>query len=656
MLPLLLMLALAQVGDEYESVAPPALSLLPGGAGQSYLVPDPCASIQGIVGGFHGPNGFCAQSLPDAGFNAPAGMTQVDGGALVTFSPGAIVPAQVTQRTCNNGPNCANTTFQRFDGGTGAGYTSANIASPTADVSCVVLMKPNSADNTYVLSKFTSVPTVIMVSSAGAYSVAVYKTGASTSISAGAGTATLGTWNVLGLSYHYVADGSSLLTAFVNGASAGTPSTTAVGPPAPANESWGISGYWDNPYRVRGDIAFAACSEANWTAAQHLAIARATVGTLTGSYGETVTTTRTTAYSCSVDDSNMSQLPPNRPCVVAGAVKVRPQVINRGRQGETLSAWTAIGDAGVDVDVLLSPRGDLTADRVVLASGATTLYQIALGGAMDAGCTPSFYLQGVDAGGTLIASNAYSTAYGSMTVPLSLLPFDGGWLRVYPGLTGTTTTTPFGYTSAGGCSWALQSQDAGVIALGVWGASVEDSSNGAPPKDYCGLSLASAVTCGPEMVAMSNPLFGVNPSAYCLTGRIKRPAAGWSDGTTKMVGELGSYSTTNAMNVLVFTNGNLYAQHWDSAATYKAAAGAIPAALSSLDTLLLRGCLESDGYVRVYADGALVATSAAGVLPIVQPSSVKIGYGQGNQPYGVSDFAITSLTMPMPGCSFDGGC
>ena len=202
---------------------------------------NPCATVASVVGGLVGPTAFCLG--PDGGSSG----AQADGGVLVAFTPNPVGggPVTLTASRCPNGPECDAVTFQRFDGGQGGTlvYVSGNIASPTDDLSCALLMRGRTTSGR-LLAKFSGAIGAIQFSLSTTTATATLSTvdAGIVSASSPASSFQLGAWHVLGFSYDYVADLSSSLVTYADGV-AGTATVDEQGPLHIQNTTLSLGGY-----------------------------------------------------------------------------------------------------------------------------------------------------------------------------------------------------------------------------------------------------------------------------------------------------------------------------------------------------------------------------------------------------------------------------
>lgn len=472
-----------------------ALAVMHNGIGVRYIVQD-CATVASIVGGLTGPSAFCLE--PDG--TSYAG-TQVDGGPLLTLAAVGS-PVTETRAVCPNGANCASTASQRAspsaDGGTSYWQTASNTGpAGSYTVGCVASSDVAATAGT-LFGRWVPTTSIELVFASSA--AALYHNDGVASTSASSGGITSNARHFVSATYTHVGAGAvNGATVYLDGV-AGTPSTTMR--PAQSVSEVAVLAGTAGPLGLVGRIGPCFLTEATLTAAQHLALAQATLSSWAGSYGETITFTRATAHSCTAEDGTLTVLPPGRPCITRGAVKMRPAVTNRLTQSETLNAWTARGTASAVANQFTAPDLTATGDAVTVGLvGVDDVYMSTAGGGASAANTPAIWLTGVDAGGTLDIQNVQGAGLGRIKVPLDLLPYDGGWLRVYPGLAGTTTVAAFVNTGAGAAGVHFYSEDAGTIVFGAWGGQVNDGALA----DYCGPTVASAVTCAIEAGSVTTP-------------------------------------------------------------------------------------------------------------------------------------------------------
>lgn len=604
--------------------------------GVSTVATDPCATLSAAVGGLVGPTAFCLG--PDGG----SAGTQVDGGALVAFTAGAITPATVTASLCPNGPECAAMMFQRFDGGTGAAYKSANSASPTGNYSCVTVAAAGTAANgPSIIAKSGNIATFRLYLTGTTAVALVYKTGGvSTSVTSAANSVATRAAQAFGFSYQYVADGTSALTLYVDGASSGTPSTTAVGPLANGLSDGYEIGAWGagTAALLDGRVYFAACSEDAWTAAEHLAIATAMRAVWTEqAQGSAITFTRaSTAYCDPLDGGYGSWLANGVPCIIGGAYLSEPAATNLALNNNTFAGWTLgqanLSDGGVTTAPVLTaggcpyPASDGTmtaalvdfpamSDLAAAPGGYSALYRSYTG--TLASWTQSVYIRAADAldGGTLYTTNALAS-------PIATLGLDAG---------ATWTRPPMTVASVAGnqyIAWgpdmrpgANQPKTQPALSVCLWEVQAELGSVATSPITNADTALTRAAT----VATVPNPLYGLNPSSWCVEGRILLPSGRtWAGGAANQyVLASGTHAAANSWRLYIGTVAKPIAYIIDAAGS----AQTITADAAVADGAKTLAVCTSAGTPKLYVDGVQVAATVAGTTGVIgtQPATIYLG-------------------------------
>lgn len=487
--------------------------VLPSGGGATSVADlcDPFASMM------QGPNSFCLR--PDGGVVT----TAADGTPATTLRPAGSPPTS-TVPLCPNGADCYGTASQLLNGG--SHYYAADAgAAPLGDLSCWVLYRPSFDNGAFnaLLTKddgtnraFSIFTTALSTATTSNTSFNVYNgDGGSVSAITGTGANQLGVWNMAAFTYDWVANWTSALTAYHNGASVGTPITAGIGPIRPTETTPIIVGADFRAASVRyffGSIGGAGCTERVLTPAEITDLYARSSGTVTGARGEALTFTRATPATCATADGGITVLKSGVPCVVAGGIKVRPAIAPLNVYGERAiisSQWqeahstgSAATTTGETTD-LLAPNGTYAATLVTFpdVSGIGTGYNF-IHRATDLTAVPhtaSIYLAGSQDGGTQGTTNfCLEPAAGSgsgFCTPVTLTP---QWQRVT--LVNKTPTVATWYPIIGVDGRDNVSAQTATKVY-AWGLNVNAA---AYLQDYCGPALSTALTCNAETVAYTS--------------------------------------------------------------------------------------------------------------------------------------------------------
>lgn len=295
--------------------------------------------------------------------------TMATGSAVTLSAVGS--PTTQTRPLCSNGLQCADATHGMTDGTSQYWATSSGVQSPTGDFSgCVLaaLWKGAVGDGNVLLSldDNTAGNRVLLLNDAA--QALVFKSD---------GTSSTATKSLPGnrmrtlacFTYDYVADGSSVLTVYVDGV-AGTPLNTAVGPPASTTGArWSVSA------RRKAGSADALKAIQHWgsfvthkvlSAADVARLSAAVHGTLTGSRGEAVTFTRSSAQTCDNGSGAVTVLPAGRPCVAQGGYLSEGSATNLLLRSEELdnASWSDVGTPATSANGQTGVDGTLTGDTL----------------------------------------------------------------------------------------------------------------------------------------------------------------------------------------------------------------------------------------------------------------------------------------------------
>lgn len=342
-------------------------------------------------------------------------------------------PTTASGALCPNGTDCTAVTSSRFNGTTQF-YETANAASPTGDFSvCAVMSSEDATPNPPLVAKDDGATRVFYLRQASDSSgnMCVLKAGGtSTCVSTTAATAPNYAWNLVCATYDYVADGSSILTTYVNG-TAGTPSTTAVGPPATGSSKFNIAGYGFGT--LKGRLRGAFYTEKVLSAQTISNMARTVLADApTGTLGETLTFTRASVKFCpNAAGTEGSWLPVNRPCISGGGIYAEGAATNiqiRSQEFDNV-AWTKLGaTVTANTTDVAAPDGTYTAEKVDLVSTAgagSTAFVYKGNAATVAAYSQALYLRSSAATATVYLYYYDGTTYKKATCALT----NTAWMR-----------------------------------------------------------------------------------------------------------------------------------------------------------------------------------------------------------------------------------
>jgi hypothetical protein len=465
-----------------------AFRLLPGGGGQSTVPGDFCGLFSSYLVGNH----FCLNG--DA--TQRSGMT--DGGTAMTLSPAtASAIESYTAPLCPNGANCAPATWQRTDGGTGSyWHTSATTAVAGTFTACACLSQDELLGAApIIMHDLGGLPnrSILLRTGTTATLTVFYPDAGTVGVNGPANSLTARARNSMCAVYTAIGAGTSTATVYVNGAPGTTNST--LHPLAEVEQRWAVGAYSGGQVPLKALWANALLTESAWTPAQVLDYDRACNGHLSGSFGEAVTFTRTSAASC-YDESGqyITQLPAGRACVSRMSLAGRPAVTNLQIRSEELgTGWTTTSANVGTADQHIAPDGSKTAETVT-STGAggrlETTTAVAVGAASAAGSLWVKTTTGTQAG-ALVVRKTTATAADICTAEFTATT---EWQQV--GCFGATTS---------GHSHTLRIYPGGVAGTGTivaWGAQLAAA---AYLPDYCGPTAGTSLTCAAETAAIPTP-------------------------------------------------------------------------------------------------------------------------------------------------------
>jgi hypothetical protein len=340
-------------------------------------------------------------------------------------------------------------------------FATATQASPTGSFSVGMVVYPHIIDSAQsMISKMTTTQVFEMYwGNAKQISWSVYKAGGTVSSTTAFVSLNERVWNVIIGTYEYVGDGTSTLRLYLNGIAVGTPTTTSVGPPAPATTIVRV-GSKSAATRVARYVRGAFYTETLLSAATVTAMTNTLLGTLKASNGRAVNTTRNSIINCTNDTwATFQGVDINRPCVATSGLEVAPPTLNPILRSDALdnAAWSTGGGLTLTADQQISPDGTLSMDKVENSGAVQSYrYQSVVVTSSTGPWTSSAWFRATS--GTQSARLGQFCETGGVTATCTCTLFDGS-ACVAEGTGGTScwinftaTTTPVRATNTMTCS------------------------------------------------------------------------------------------------------------------------------------------------------------------------------------------------------------
>lgn len=575
-----------------------------------------------------GDSGFCFRG--DGG-SVASSLVMVDSGTPVTET--------LTQLPC--GPAGCPVMNQTLDG-TASYFSTAAAPSPVGDFSACVRFRTNSSTSATqdLLTKHTALATAdaLRISTDNTnVTFTVYKDGVS-STSVTATPVVWGAWHLACVTYDFVADGSSVLTPYLDGV-AGTASNTAVGPPLVESSAWFL-GNRDAVFTL-GAFQGAFVTETLLSAAQIANLAKISgvfaSTTAQGSFGEASTWVHTTFSGCNAADGTYNKLPTARPCVNVGLLPYRSytNLLLRSEQLDHAS-WTSFSENGgvdptVTADQAYSPQGTLTAERLVFAADASPGTSVRSSSAYNSTSSATAYnyagiwVKGNGQSGTIYLGEWNSSDQTKCTETACSYTATG-WTHCRHNFLWDETTTAkhslyIGYMSDRGCSTkAVTAAD-----VFVWGAQMGNRVDA----DYLvteGSTTANAVSG----FSLTNPLSSTD-TAWCIGASFDLTVADWSKVSgSSNIWAIGTNAAANSASMTNGTTGKPTLNFRDNANTLMTYT--VDNAISAA-THQIWGCYNA-GVPSIWVDGVLQAgTVTSGSSPrtlTTMPGTLYLGTSSTN--------------------------
>jgi hypothetical protein len=577
--------------------------------------PTAIADICDVMPSLRGPSAFCMR--PDGG----AALTQTDGGTALSVSAvGSPTAATRTRLPC--GDNGCTVSGRATDGNDG--FATPNASMSQTDWTACWFGQLNTLASPMLIAHDTNTAGnrafEFSVTTAGTPAPYVYVTaGSGSAINAAAGAVTSGAPTLACVSYHYVGSGTSVGKVFINGVQSGATTTNLDGPVSAAAATPTTCNHRTYPGANQFANAFTqGCfmSEELFSDAQHIAMAQ-NLGvyaptTLQGSFGESLTFTRASAATC-VDSTgqSMTVLASGRPCVTGGGYLSEPAGTNLQKYSDALDnvEWTPYGVTAAaptrTANAAVALDGTLTAETfafpaVANNSGDASAFYSVGAATTVAAYTGSIYLKRTAGAGSTVwlwfQQNGSEAVKGT---PVACTVGDT-WSRcsVTATLAAATTRMLVGCVVGTGCT--------GITALTV-AATGAQTELGSIATSYAPTG-ATAVTRAVTGLTVANPLYGRNPSAWCIGATVLPTGGVWlGDNSIPGVIALGNSAVANSGSLFVDTSGLVTLDVRDAAGAYLRAK-ATSLTLSATSAHTVYGCANS-GTLSLWADGSPVAAT-----------------------------------------------
>jgi hypothetical protein len=365
-------------------------------------------------------------------------------------------------------------------------------------------------------------------------------------------------------------------------------------------------------------------------------------GTLSGSKGQTITTTRASNKTCTRADGTVTYLSSNVPCVESAGLLVEGASTNVALQSAFASGWT---NQNSTCSTFTAPDGTTSGCRLTdnVTVGAHYFGQSMIPGAGT--YTASVYGHYTGGIACLTAGNLTGTMFAVFNFSTGTAPFStsatptiaalaSGFYRASitittAGADGINFILNPGCTNSNGPSYSGSGQ-----SLDLWGADVE-----AQPfaTSYIPTGAATA-TRALDMVTVTNPLTALAPFCAAVTFT---PEGTWAatTATDRRPLQFGGVSAANSFSMAIIT-GTTYWVDYDGAAAFKGVNFAYAPASGSHRFI---GCKPTTTTYTATLDGAAVGSAAgAGTGLASMPGTMYLG-GNTSPAFGwLSDVCVAN--------------
>ncbi len=368
----------------------PVYRLLPGGAGQSR-----CITLASEFKGL-----FASEFI--GSWYVMAGDGSMVTGSTGTFAPSVTPPTSVTSSFISSGANGTAGTARRYPASTSVNDTGGTQA-PAGDFSFVALVKINTV--TGVRQHLGGQSGAINTNTSGFLDLGtsaipalfVFNAGGSSSSAVLGFAVTTRAWTLLVGTYTRTGGAAdNILKIYLNGSAGAVTTSNGVLANAASTAAHRVGLRGSSAEPLSGDVAFFGFTEKALTAAMVDDMALATLGSLGGSFGETITHTRNSIATAVNEAGFVGSVYANRPRVFRGGILTEPAATNLAVRSEEFdnASWTKT-DTTITANATTSPDGTATADLATEGvAGTASLLQNYTGTANITQSVSRFYKRG----------------------------------------------------------------------------------------------------------------------------------------------------------------------------------------------------------------------------------------------------------------------
>lgn len=454
-------------------------------------------------------------------------------GSAFSFSP-VNAPTTANSDLYPSGLDRGTTTGTLFNGTSQYEQSPASAGRPAGDFSvCAVARRDNTTANRDLVSSDDATARGFLLrseESANEFSFYLFKSNATnTNINTGTGKVATKGYHLICATYDFVADGTSVMTLYIDGTATGTPSTTAVGPvQAEAAARWYIATNGNNPgsniYDFGGLVLSAFMTEKVLTAAQIAQLDRHVHGGrgfLTSLDINQRQTGYETAIACSrsslarwISNGFVQTVAANTPRIGPEGFYSDGAATNICLQSESFdnATWTKDANTTATADAVVAPDGQTTADRLNENSVANAVYR--------------FHQTISTAANTTYVYSVFAKSASAATIQFAILDCQSNVSGDH--FFGFNVGTGQSAGSGGGSTTALATQ---ALANGWYRVAIRFATNGTDSSADCGVGFSTAngdythvgvngaagYFWGAQLEAVTDGTTPVAPTAYITT-------------------------------------------------------------------------------------------------------------------------------------------